>query len=263
MLTQFRAAVGGVLLAGALALGPAASAASLQIGGIGLDIASFAPRNIAGATAALDAFKANPNLKGSVTEGFEGHSAWTGGGTGTSNPATAVGRFTSLGGRGTGGSAVRGGTGLEVRGDTPMRWSRYNTSTGGSNWLDSNDTSGMKWEVAGLPKFNALSFLLSDVADVGAKFSVDVGGTLFSQVLGAGGRLADGGLYVVTILLPETVSALTVKLHNNRLNDGFGIDEVVVGHVAPVPVPPAALLLLSGLGAVAAFARRKRAAARA
>lgn len=249
------------MILSALTLGQTVSAASLQIGGVGLDIQTFAPRNIAGATAALDAFKSNPDLRASVSEGFEGHTAWSGNGAGTSNPSTAVGTFTSLGGHGTGGSAIRGGTGLEVRGDNTMRWSRYNTSTGGNNWLDSNDTRGMKWDVAGLPQFNALSFLLSDVADVGAKFSIDVGGTLFSQVLGAGGRMADGGLYVVTILLPETVNALTVSLMNDRLNDGFGIDEVVVGHVAPIPVPPAALLLLSGLGAAGFVARRKRKAA--
>ena len=39
----------------------------------------------------------------------------------------------------------------------------------GGNWLDSNDTHGMRWDIAGLGKFNTLSFFLIDAADVGAQ----------------------------------------------------------------------------------------------
>ena len=51
-------------------------------------------------------------------------------------------------------------------------------------------------------------------------------------------RLADGGIYLVKILLPETVSALSIAMTNDKLNDGFGIDHVMVARVAPVPLPP-------------------------
>ena len=56
-------------------------------------------------------------------------------------------------------------------------------------------------------KFNALAFLLHRRADVGAKFTIKVGDTLFSQVIGASGRLANGSIQLVRILLPEAVAS--------------------------------------------------------
>jgi hypothetical protein len=160
---------------------------------------------------------------------------------------------------------INGGAGLEVRGDNDMAWGRYNAdelAPGiGGEWLDSNDTQGMRWDIAGLGKFNTLSFFLIDAADVGAKFSIKVGDTLFSQILGAGGRTLDGNIQLVTILLDRTVDSLSVALFNDRLNDGFGVDGAMVAHVAPVPVPPAAALLVSGILAFGAFRRRRGAAA--
>jgi hypothetical protein len=47
---------------------------------------------------------------------------------------------------------------------------------------------------------------------------------------------------------------------HDMTNDGFGVDGVSVG-LAPVPLPPAALLLGSGL--VGLFALRRRARAKA
>lgn len=138
-----------------------------------------------------------------------------------------------------------------------MRWGRFSTSDVlGGKWLDSNDTYGMKWDIGGLGKFNSLSFFLIDAADVGAKFSIKVGETLFSQVLGAGGRALNGNIQLVTILLPQAVSHLTVELFNNRLNDGFGIDGASIAKVAPVPLPPAAALLGTGLLALGLLRRR-------
>ena len=107
----------------------------------------------------------------------------------------------------------------------------------------------------GLGKFNSLSFFLIDAADVGAS-SIKVGETLFSQVLGAGGRTLNGNIQLVTILLPQAVSHLTVELINNRLNDGFGIDGASIAKVAPVPLPPAAALLGTGLLALGLLRRR-------
>ena len=104
-----------------------------------------------------------------------------------------------------------------------------------------------EWQIGGVGKFNALSFFVLDAADVGGKFSIKVGDTLYSDLAGAGGRLKNGNIHFVRILLDEAVENLTVELMHDRSNDGFGIDGVTVAQVAPVPLPPAAALLLPGL----------------
>ena len=76
-------------------------------------------------------------------------------------------------------------------------------------------------------------------------------------MIGDGTRFADGGIYLVKILLPETVSALSIAMTNDKLNDGFGIDHVMVAHIAPIPLPPAALLLLTGIAGIAGLRRRR------
>jgi hypothetical protein len=115
----------------------------------------------------------------------------------------------------------------------------------------------MRWDIEGVGKFNALAFFVLDAADVGGRFSIKVGDTLYSD-LAAGGRLGNGNVHFVRILLPEAVDSLTVALMHDRTNDGFGIDGVTVANVAPVPLPPAAALLLPGLLALGALRRRAR-----
>jgi hypothetical protein len=234
----------------AFGLSSAASAATL-------DISSFSRGQIGAAQAALAAFQSG--AAASRTETFEGHEAWNGS-SGSSAVTTNVGGFSTLGGAGHGGSAVNGGTKLHVRSDDPWVWGRHNTSGVDGNWLDSNDTHGMRWDVGGMGEFNAVAFLLTDVADVGAKFTIKAGDTLFSHTIGAAGKLANGSIHLVTILLPKAVSHLAIELRNDRLNDGFGIDGATVARVAPVPVPPAALLLISGAAGLVALRRRRRAA---
>ena len=235
----------------AMSLGSGASAAVYTLDTFGRDQAGAAQ-------AALTAFQAGASAV--RTETFDGYQAWNGT-SGARNPAaTRVGGFSSLGGTGTGASAINGGTGLQVRDDDPTQsYGRFGFG-GDGHWLDSNDTAGIRWNVSGVGGFNALAFLLTDVADVGAVFSLKVGETLFSQVIGATERTANGTIHLVSILLPETVNDLVVELRNSRMNDGFGIDGATVAKVAPVPLPPAALLLLSGGMALAALRRRRRAA---
>ena len=242
-----------------LGFGAAASAATL-------DISYFDRSQASAAQAALQAFRSGASLAAdhkkiaaSSTETFEGHQAWDGVSGATDPGDTNVGAFRSLGGVGTGHSSVNGGTKLQVRADDSWVWGRYNASGVERKWLDSNDTSGIRWDVGGLDKFNAVAFLLTDVADVGATFTIKAGDTVFSQTIGAAGRLANGSIQLVRILLPETVSSLAIELRNNRLNDGFGIHGATVARVAPVPVPPAALLLVSGAMGLVALRRRRAA----
>jgi len=248
----------GAMMAVVLAAGMGSAAVAATF-----DVTHFDRNQSAAAQSALAAFQSGGMQGKSVsairTEGFEGLKAWDGA-SGASNPVTRVGAFTSLGGVGSGGSSVNGGDRLQVRSDDPWVWGRYNTSGVDGNWLDSNDTLGIRWDVGGLAKFNSVAFLLTDVADVGAKFTIKAGDTLYSQTIGAAGKLANGSIQLVRILLPESVSKLTIELRNNRLNDGFGIDGATVAQLAPVPLPPAALLLISGAGGLVALRRRRRAA---
>jgi len=60
----------------------------------------------------------------------------------------------------------------------------------------------------------------------------------------------------VRILFEETVTAATLRLVSAH-NDGFGIDDVGVARMAAAPLPPAALMLLAGIGGLAAVRRRR------
>ena len=195
-------------LVSGLAAGSIAAAATM-------DISYFTRGQTAQAQAALQAFQTGAPPRSARTsawplsesEHFEGYKAWDGA-SGAANPTTKVGSFSSLGGVGSGGSSVNGGKKLQVRSDDPWVWGRYNTSGVDGNWLDSNDTKGMRWDIENVGKFNSVAFLLTDVADVGAKFTIKAGDTLFSQTIGAAGRMANGSIQLVRILLPETVTQI-------------------------------------------------------
>jgi hypothetical protein len=249
MFARVRLCLGAALAAAAL--GVPAGAATVDLSFDRFDRAGLGAAR--GAMADFLGAHAVTNLR---RETFDGYSAWDGR-SGSANPQhTRVGSFTAFGAAGSGRSVVGDASGLQVRGDR-MRWGRYDSDALGGKWLDSNDTLGMRWEVEGVGKFNALAFFVLDAADVGGRFSIKVGDTLYSD-LAAGGRLGNGNVHFVRILLPEAVDSLTVELMHDRTNDGFGIDGVTVANVAPVPLPPAAALLLPGLLALGALRRRAR-----
>jgi hypothetical protein len=245
-------------------LGAAVAAAALSVAAASaatvLTFDTFDRSQLPAAQAALASYEAANDIKG--FENFESYKAWDGT-SGTGNPqGTEVGSFTSFGAAGSGHSVVGDPGKTQVRNDPTMPWGRYGTDDNvplGGNWLDSNDNRGMRWEIAGLGKFDALAFFVLDAADVGGKFSIKVGDTLFSDLAGAGGKLANGNIHFVKILLSEAVETLTVELMHDIANDGFGVDGAAVG-VAAVPLPPAALLLATGLAGLAALRRRRRAA---
>ena len=215
---------------------------------VDMSVDHFNRSEIGAAHTAMSDFLGGVSVKGQET--FEG----------VTPGATKVGRFSSFGGAGSGNSVVGDSSKLQIRGDNDMAWGRYSTSGSslGGKWLDSNDNLGMKWTVSGVGKFDTLAFYVLDAADVGGKFSIKVGDTLYSNIAGAGGKLANGNIQLVKIMLSEAVSKLTVELMHDRTNDGFGIDGASVG-LAPVPLPPAALLLGSGLVGLVALRRRRAA----
>jgi hypothetical protein len=260
MLSRIRLFTGGVLVATAMFAGSTAGAVTAD-----LQIDRFDRSALASAQGAMAGFLASHTVKNFHLETFEGYDAWNGS-SGTSSPQhTKAGSFSALGQAGSGASVVGNGARLQVRDDNDMYWGRYNANAQppgvvGGKWLDSNDNTGMEWKVAGLGTFNALAFFVIDAADVGGRFSIQVGDTTFSDLAG-GKRLANGNVHFVRILLDEAVSDLTVKLMHDRTNDGFGIDGVMVARVAPVPLPGAAGLLLGGMALLAGLRRRRTAAA--
>jgi hypothetical protein len=248
-----------------LCLGAAATAVVLTTSSafavtVNLTTERFERSELGAAQAAMASSLDGTRIRGQ--EYFQDQKPWNGR-SGTANPqGTEVGGFSAFGGTGSGHSVVGDGSKLQVRNDPSMPWGRYGTSASsplGGNWLDSNDNRGMRWEVGGLGSFDSLAFFVLDAADVGGKFSIKVGDTLFSNIAGAGGKLRNGNIQLVRIMLSEAVDHLTVELMHDRTNDGFGIDGATVG-LAPVPLPPAALLLATGLAGLVALGRRRRAA---
>jgi hypothetical protein len=251
MFSGVRLCLGAALAAAALTVGSAAGAATVS-----LSIDRFERTQLGAAQAAMAGYQAGNKLK--AVETFEEYPAWNGH-TGSANPQnTKIGSFTAFGAAGSGHSVISDASRLQVRADDTMPWGRYSADNGGvlgGHWLDSNDNLGARWEIGGVGKFDSLAFFVLDAADVGGKFSIKVGDTLFSDIAGATGRLKNGNIQFVRIMLSEAVSRLTLELMHDRTNDGFGIDGAAVG-VAPIPLPPAALLLLTGIAGIAGLRRR-------
>ncbi len=235
-------------------------------GAVSLEMTKYSRKNAAQAQAHMSDFLASHRVSGLRVETFDGYDAWDGK-TGTVNPKkTQVGRFKARGKTGSGKSSLNGGGKLQVRHDNDMRWGRYNSNTPskltpGKNWLDSNDNKKMEWKVRSDQKFNTIGFFLTDIADVGGKFSIKVGDKVFSDLAGSKKRLKNGNVHFVLITLDEMVRKTRVVLMHDRANDGFGIDSAMVANVEPVPLPPAMALLLTGVAGIGALRLRRKPAA--
>ncbi len=258
MFSKFRLRCGAALAAAILGMTPAVEAATVNPT-VALSFESFNRGQIAGARGAMADYLAGSTLSNLHVDTFERTPAGTYGVL-----RTDVGRFRPVGAAGSGQSVVGSGAELAVRSDNTMRWGRYNTdghrptTALGGQWLDSNDNLGMRWTVAGLGAFNTLAFFVTDAADVGGKFSIKVGDTVFSDLAGSTGKLRNGNVHFVKIMLSEAVDRLSVTLMHDVTNDGFGIDGAAVGKLAPVPLPPAAALLLTGVAGLAGMAGLRR-----
>lgn len=250
----------GLLVGAALPAG----AASVSIG-----VDAFTLDQTAEAQSAYEAHVAGAAWR--KAEDFESMPSWNGV-DGTDNAVvTKAGTIKGVSEEpGSGHTAINGGAGLEVR-DTKLKgmadftpvWGRQNLSEGGKNWLDSNDLTKMVWTIGAdtkLGKFDRLSYFLTDVGDIaGTDFSVTVSGKGIQTATQHITAQANGEVNLVRILLDDFVTEATVTMTSQR-NDGFGIDDLTIAQVAPIPLPLPGLLLMAGLGGLAFVARGRKAA---
>ncbi|WP_424985914.1 PEP-CTERM sorting domain-containing protein [Microbulbifer sp. S227A] len=184
-----------------------------------------------------------------------------GGGVGDTTPltSTSVGDFTTTPGGRCGNSCDTPDDQSLIR--STSSYGRYNTTLGGSNWLDSNDNSAINLAAAGGSMFDSISFFLTDVDDVGrVAFEIEVAGEMFDvaeDILNSN-RQGDGDLFLVSIGLDSLVNSVGISLFIES-GDGFGIDDVRLGSsMSPVPVPASLPLLAGGLGLLGWIARRRK-----
>lgn len=133
------------------------------------------------------------------------------------------------------------------------------------NYLDSNDNSGIELAIpSGLEigPFKRIAMILTDIDDVG---DIDFDVFAYGSAIDNAGRSnltnnPNANIFVATFLFSDFVENVGIKLRSDR-GDGFGVDGVVIADPSPVPLPAGAWLMLAGLGALGAAARRKRKAA--
>ena len=203
-------------------------------------------------------------------EGFNASNAAAPAAVGTSTDgglSTAVGTFTTVASSRPGRSALGPTNESVVRNDAAFTFSRFNTTSGGTKWLDSNDNKSVVLDITGTGTANAIAFFLTDVEDVGGLgFTIAAdGGSGFSTVYNiqdeVTSNLADGNLILALIDfgIGNLASDYIVSLSIDE-RDGFGVDDIVAGsteEVNPVPIPASWLLLMGAVGGLG-LARRMR-----
>ena len=213
----------------------------------------------------VDQFGAQTTFENSLynysVEDFEGYDL--SGGANYGDPiTTSVGTFAATGSDGTG--ACTNCDQMVILNDSLSPFSgRYDTTDGNGDfggdgqWLDSNDISELTWSLSlgGRSTFDAFGFMLMDPADVGASLTISLldGTTIFETI---NFRESNGSLFYITGILDELATSATITLANSSdyTNDGFGIDDVVIGSI---PEPSILAMLGTGLLILTVVHRKK------
>lgn len=171
------------------------------------------------------------------------------------NLTTAAGTFTvgpnALGSLGAGTGALE----FSVLNSTTTPFSgRYDTTPGGTEWLDSNDITDLKLSTS----LTSLFFFITDVNDQGGVLNIRTAdGTQRSAFKPWG---ADGNIYFVGILGGNSLSS--IEWLNNSRADGFGVDDFGTVKMsdppASVPEPGSFVLIGCGLVVLPLMIRRGR-----
>ncbi len=227
-----------VMVAASVAMGMATGAQALTV--------SVSAEGLANASSAEAAFLAGKVVTASETfEGFPVGRGLTFG--------TGVGDFTDN----DPGNFDGNGLGVLDGGASPFT-GRFNVTAGGDNWLDSFDSRDVELSLILPGNATGLGFFMTDLDDQGADTKLTIkdsgGGVLLSMFDLTPSAQGSGSVYYVAIdFMGADVSTLQWTLTNT--SDGWGVDDFSA--VAPVPLPAAGWMLVAGIGALAARARRR------
>lgn len=169
--------------------------------------------------------------------------------------------FERLGNCGGGGSVVGDGCSAIVKTDpaAPDAFGRFDPL--GNYWIDSQDINELKWTVRSPDAFTSMAFALTDAHDQLNSFFVMsfLDGATWTPVWDIATRKDNANLYWLSVDLGEAVNEAVFRFSTKVVPgfDGYGISSLTVSTPAPIPVPPAALLLGTGALAMAGLRRKK------
>ena len=173
-----------------------------------------------------------------------------------------VSDFQRVGNCGGGYSVINDGCSVVMKSDptTKDAYGRFDPQNHGY-WIDSQDIDELKWTVTSQTAFTSLTFALTDAHDQdNSHFTMSYyDGDSWSPIWGIATKQENGNLFWLSIAFdaPVTMAELLFSTKVGGGYDGYSISSVSI-QPAPVPLPPAALLMLSGGAALAGLRRWKR-----
>lgn len=173
----------------------------------------------------------------------------------------AVADFERLGNCGGGHSVVNDGCSVVMKNDpvAPHAYGRFDPPPQ-DYWIDSQDIDKLKWTVSHNQAFTSLTFALTDAHDQANSwfdmFLLD--GDNWMSIWSLPTQLENGNLQWLRVdfTAPVTAASFMFSTKIGAGYDGYGISSLSV-ELAPVPVPGAALLLVTGAAALAGLRVRR------